>query len=305
MIHRLFTLLNIIENTPQPEPAPGVQPAPTPTPEPEPVPDPEIPLEEKHYRDMTLAELKQVYGTRILVERIDGYRPGHGITTRDLMDRYYEVLHHPTAGHTIPDPVTYMSNTEEDLKNLAGHYSSWYPKYEIISYRGKSYKDSVLYKPEWIQNFNTLKFKDLSILPSNPVKQGEKMADIHTYSDKFAVYLHDNTTVGTFDELMYQANGTWMVDGKNLFKHFGTVTVNQSKVVIKYQSNTVELTVNSAQALANGISKTLPYKVEVKGTSVFVPIREVSDLLGLDTRVYEKGVGRIEVANFPLREDYK
>lgn len=290
MLHRMIVLLE--KDVAQPEP--------TPTPEPEPV--------KKSFRDMTLAELKEEYGTRIIVERIDGYLPGAGIVSRDLMDKYYEWLHDPVNGHKVPDPVTYMRNTEEELRSLAGHYSTYYPKYEIISYNGLSYVDSVLYSPDRILNFNVLKFLDLSILPSNPKGNGEIgriLVDIHTYSPQYAIYKKEDTTVGSLKQNVYQSNGVWMVDAKSLFSKFGSVGTKDDVTTIKVGTNVLVLSTGSNKAVSNGVTINLATAVQIKDGTVTVPLREVSEKLGLSTRLYEKGIGRIEVANYSLEPDYK
>lgn len=266
--------------------------------------DPEEPVE-KHYRDMTLAELKQEYGTRVLVERIDGYYTGGGVITRDLIETYYKELH-SEYGHMIPDPLTYIADLEEQFQSLAGHYSSWYPKYEVISYKGKSYVDSDLYNGSGILNFNALKFLDLSILPSNPDAKGQVLVDLHTYSNKYGVYYSDDTKVGDMKELLYQTNGVWMVDAVSVLKHFGKVTQTTDSITFEYPDNVIKLDVGKTTIIKNGTNAgNLNQAVAKRNNTIVVPLREVSELLGLDTRVYERGVGRIEIANYDLAPDYK
>ncbi len=296
MVYRMIQLLENapVEPDPQPEPKPE-------EPQPE-EPEPNEPTD-KHYSEMTLDELKAAYGTRILIERIDGYAPGVGIIKRDLMDDYYEELHE--YKWDVGDPVTYMKDLEKQLMNLSGHYATWYPKYEIISYRGKSYKDSVLYEPAGIYNFNSLKFHDLSILPSNPTIEGNRLIDLHTYSDGFAVYDYNNTDVGYLEEIMYKKNDVWMVDSVNLFGHFGAVKENGNEVTMTRDNKQVKVQVGKKTAEVNGVEKSLSVSVEEKNGVIFVPMREVASLLDLHTKAYLRGVGRIEVANYPLGEDYQ
>ncbi|WP_164908655.1 S-layer homology domain-containing protein [Halobacillus litoralis] len=282
-----------------PEPSEPEEPSDPEPSDPEPS-EPEEPSD-KHYTEMTLEELKEVYGPYTLVERIDGYAPGVGITTRDLMDRYYDKLNNPV--YDVPDPETYMKEKEKSLQSLNGHYSTWYPKYEVISYNGMPFVESPLYDGDYILPFKSNQADRLSILPRSPAK-GEILIDLHTYSEGFAIYQHDNVGVGYLGETMYQKNGVWMVDSHSLFNRFGDVSTGAESQTIEYKNRTVEVTNGKTLIKVNGSQKNLQTSVEKKNDTLFVPLREVANELGLYTREYKLELGRLEVATYELKADF-
>ncbi|MBN8202539.1 S-layer homology domain-containing protein (plasmid) [Cytobacillus firmus] len=248
---------------------------------------------QKKDTEMTAAELKAKYGEQKFAFRSRG---DGEIYQTSFIDRY--VSYFNQSYNTFNEYL----DSEKDASLM--QYRLDYPYSETIHYNGKAYRSSEFY----IENID---FVDDEILPVNPEKTGDFSIDLHLASNDFATYVKDNVLINRLTNLSYFKNNKAFVEIETILKGQVDVKVSSNKLIVKAK-NTVEFTAGSKKVFVNGISQELSTAVEMKNGKFMVPIRESANLLGLFTRTYtgvdvrkREDITRIEIANFPLPEDYR
>lgn len=244
-----------------------------------------------NYKYMTPEELKETYGEFTVVERATGLQSNLGIRKRDFMEEYYHKLRGPFGKYQL-DPKTYLKGLYEGaITSYAGYYNN-YPKYEMISLNGKSYRQSEIFQDN--KYSPTYMLKD--ILPEQPEGKEDFLIDLHTDSDEFATYERDDISVNKLGKKPVSLNGDYIVDLNNLFRE--TSNVSMSNKQITYNRKTIAFSDNSNVVTLNGDRKILKNKITIENNTVYGPLKEVAKYLGMDVR-QSVPYPRIEVTSYP------
>lgn len=291
----IYRMLNVLEGKPSVPSVPPVQ-NPGQNPDQEPVQNNPGQNPEKDYRDMSYEEIKALVGEHVVVYR----HFDSGIRTRDLVKEYYDRLHDPVFGQYTKPPKEYFDQLIPTLKEgYVSEYFTSYPKFEVISYNGKAYRNSPLFPGRFIDTLsNTLE----KTVPTQPNEDGQFLIDIHTYSKDFATYTKGYVKVNDLTQAPARKGNDYIINLKEAFKYAIGVSVENNGLTLTYNGNKVEMTNGSSQVKVNGVTKTLPSAVEVKNGSAYGPIRAIAEYLGLQTREMLPSKLRLEIANYPLEK---
>ena len=244
--------------------------------------------------EMTIAELTHKYGEHKLISR---NRANGEFFESDLVLQYHDYY---KKRYSDFNQFIEM-NKESEIRQ----YSAYYPYAELISYNGKAYRSSEMYKGD-------IPSMDDEILPTNPTSNSEFLIDVHLNSKHTATYLKDSVITKEMANLPYDKNGDIIVDIETLLKDHINVKSTASKLTITHNGKVVEFTSGSNKAVVDGRTVQLKTTVERKNDKFMVPLRESASLLGLYTRTftgidvrYPNNITRIDLANYSLPADYK
>lgn len=230
---------------------------------------------------LTYAELKAKYGTQNLIRR--DYTDG-SFEYMDLIQSYVNFY------ADYMDSFTEYLHESVFFQNNIPNYELYFPQYEMISYNGRSFVDS----PIWANKTRESDYIVPNILPFNPKDEGQYLVDIHTNSKDFAVYFKNTVKTHSMNILPYEKGDVWFVEANTVFQDITTIKLGSSPNQIN----------------ANGKTITLSNGTETKNGHLMVPMFEVAEKLGLDTRklnaMYYKvpSMDILRIANFQLAEDY-
>jgi S-layer homology domain/Copper amine oxidase N-terminal domain len=255
-----------------------------------------VPPVQKDYRDMTVDEIKAIVGEYTIVERITAWDSTKSIRVRDFVQEYYDRLHNPIYGKYIAPPQEYFKDWVKKFQSdYLGFYNS-YPKYEVISFNGVAYRNSPLFPGTFSFDFYD------QVVPSQPQQDGKFLIDIHTYSKDFVTYTKQNVKVHNLVQVPVSEENDYIVNLKETFKYAIGVSVENNGLTLTYNGNRVEMTNGSSEVKVNGVTNTLPSKVEVKNGAAYGPIRAIAEHLGLESREMLPSKLRLEIANYPLEK---
>lgn len=252
----------------------------------------EVPADKKD-SDMTMAELTQKYGEQKVIGRT---RSNNNFYETNLLEHY-----HLYYKDLYKDFIDYKNMLKQ---SFVQQYNAYYPYEELISYNGKAYKSSELYKGD-------LDFVNDDLLPTNPQLDSQFSIDIFLNSKDSATYLKNDVLTKTMTNEPYEKNGDIMVDLEVLLKDHINVSSSTTKLIIKNEK-TIEFTSGSNEVKVNSQTVYLESAVERSNGKLMIPLREAASIIGLYTRTYTgldskfpTKLTRIELANFPLSADYK
>lgn len=245
---------------------------------------PSTPVVNKPHYEMTLAELKQVYGPKEMIIRNDQYK--EGIRTRDLMAEYFSRYH---GDKTAPTPPIYFESRFWATGNTS-EYNVFYPEYEVISVNGVPFTDTNFYDESAFDPY--LAF----VLPKSPKEDGLFYIDFHTKKKDFATYIKGKAIMGGLVEPSFVKDGSLMVD-MNLLSKIPGIKVNTNS--IEYKGTKLNFSLNSNKVNVNGLEKVLTTSLVLKNNRTMIPLRSFASAMGFET--YQvKWANRIEITNYPL-----
>lgn len=252
--------------------------------------------DQKEYLTMTLAQLKEKYGSYPLVIRVEEYDKEHPVSTIDLMDIYYRTIHDPEDGFK-GSPSEFLKQQEQALKNeYLNRYFTSYPKVEVFSYKGKAFRDSELFV-----NNNPAAYGGIlvqSYIPNAPKLDGKFLIDLHTNSKAFATYQKDSVKVHEVNKASYVKDGVLMMEIKDLFNGVPGFSIVGSTMTL----NGVELSYYIDGKTVKVGDKTIELAAPIQGGrgQIFVPVRSFCEAFNLDVRVSaQSDVPVIQIANYP------
>lgn len=260
-------------------------------------------IKKKDPLKLTRSEIVAAYGPYTILMRYDIFGKVRGIVEWDYWDQYlYYIADAKEYNYqNVQRPDEWLKQEKErgSLSNLYGEVDTSYPNYEIIALNGVPFIHSELYT----LGHNSLIYNQIikkhgPIIPTPPTESGLFKIDIHYKKNDFVTYYKDSVKVGKQIALPYSKdNKSLMVDVKSVFSNTPQVKLTSSS--ISHGDITLTYTNGSKQVKVNGEIKTLSVSPEIKNGAQMLPIREVSELIGLETRVLVYGaVQRIEILNY-------
>lgn len=243
----------------------------------------EKPVTSKPHYEMTLAELKKVYGEMMITMRRDQYK--EGIVTLDYMKAYYNIYH---SDYTAPTPTEHF-NDPHFGGNLSGEYLSFYPDYEVIAINGAPFTDTSFY--------HKLDFETDFVMPKSPKEKGQFYIDLHPNKKEFATYTKGRTETETLVQSSYVKEGALMVDLVSIFKDVPGMKVYSNYV--EFNGKRINFSLNSNLVKVNGMEQKMTTSIVQKNGRTMVPVRSFAETLGLKT--YKVNwYNRVEITNYPL-----
>ncbi|MYL35476.1 hypothetical protein GLW08_20450 [Pontibacillus yanchengensis] len=264
------------------------------------------------YKNMSLSQLKEEKGEYEIVTRRD-FHGEHGIVRQSLMGEWYKEFIESGRVDEAPEPTfEYLTGDFIEDYWFTRNYQGNYPKYEVISFEGKAYKDSVLYKPETFNNFeldwgvNQTQIKEW--LPTHPEKEDGFFIDVALYSTEFPTYKQKDIHISSLASAAYKVDGTLMMDINGLFENTLVDTqLVDGNLKITHKGKSIQL--STGTTAVNGVEQQLSVEPQLKDIEVgketkqvlYAPIEDVVCLLGLDSR-HSKTFGHYQIANYDLEE---
>lgn len=266
------------------------------------------PVTNKSYKDMSIAELKATYPQHHHVIAYREWKPEMKIVELDMMELYHKQINTPASQGGLKNYADAWNPDKWFDSYYPGYMSGYsgaymdYPMREVISYNGKSYKDS----PFMAKNFSITSPSVYATMPSQPKGAGQFLIDIHRYDDDFVVYRHEDIKWDLLGKVPvekkrgnYPIGSEFVVDIHSALKYATGVTMAQGGLQIAYGGKKIILTNGSSKALIDGLPVTLGETVKVENGRAYGPIREIVSHIGLYTRVSHHHK-RFEIANYPL-----
>lgn len=251
---------------------------------------------------LTHSEIVTAYGPYVITRRNDIFGVVRGIEQWDYWQHYFQYLEsakeykYPTIMR--PDEWLSRQKTMSTLSNVYAEVSGSYPNYEIIALNGVPFIYSELYTGLNVTIYNNIIKMHGQIIPTPPKANGQFKVDLHYNKADFATYFNDSVGVYKQTVIPYtKDNKSLMVDVKSAFAKASQVKVASNS--ISYGDKTLTFTNGSNQAKVNGESVTLSVAPEIKSGAQMLPIREVVQLIGLQSKVVIYGsIKRIEILNY-------
>jgi hypothetical protein len=276
------------------------------TPTPPPASSSEIEaIKKKDPLELTYSEIIKAYGPYVITRRFDLFNQVRGIQQWDIWkDVYMNYLKNAKEYNykTVLSPDKWLveeKNIEFGLlANLFGEVSGSYPNYEMIAVNGVPFNKSELMFGNNLANYNSfIKTERGGLLAIAPSETNQFKIDVHYKKHDFATYYKDSIGTGKQIVLPYtKDNKSLMVDVKVIFSDVPQVKVTSNSIT--YNGNTLKFANGSLAIDVNGTSKTLSVSPELKSNVQMVPIREISEYLGLTTRVSIGHFKKIEIQNY-------
>ncbi|MFD1736217.1 S-layer homology domain-containing protein [Bacillus salitolerans] len=270
------------------------------------------------YKKMSLEQLRETYGDyKILYRKIDEEKGIDEIVKIDMVERLYNYLLSRPNTETTPEEYLKQHN-QGSLSEMGQFMDDKYPYYDVFVIGEDTFADHP--ETQWLKtNYGTTPIRQLklfpdkyyyltfdyqnfvnNILPTRPNSEDGVLIDIQLKSKHFPIYTKANITTDEFATKSYKVNQIDMIDGYSLYKNFGNVELEASRLVIEVNGHTLSLTNGDKQATLDGNTIQLSVSPEIQNGTMYVPVLEVSNKLGLYTRSINEFF-RIEVSNQIIR----
>lgn len=258
-------------------------------------------IKKKDPLTLTHAEIVKAYGPYVIHRRFDLFGEVHGIQAWDIWGIYVDYLKDAKEYKypKVQRPDEFLAEYKElELYHALGEVRTSYPNYEVIALNGKPFLTSELFVGKNVTIYNDIVSGNGEILPTPPKQTGQFKIDLHYKKTDFAVYYKESVGIGKQSVLPYtKDNKALMVDVNGAFSKTPQVKITSNS--ISYGGNTLTFTNGTTQAKVDGETITLSVSPEVRNGAQMLPIREVSKIIGLETRVLNYGaIKRIEILNY-------
>lgn len=261
---------------------------------------PVTPPKHNSLKEYTYSELVQVVGKYEVIRR------GGGDGSINVIDVIRE-MHSDIKGLSNNAPALKMTPKEfldsyiDGFSDAGAMYLQAYPKFEYTAINGVPFRHSEYY-PTWLSN--PIYVDEITInnqIPNPPKESGKFLIDVPTFNKDVVTYENNKVLIERMDAKAKKVGSEYLVDINKLFKDTSLVQVTNGGLSISFNNKTLTLTKGSAKAMLDGTEVTLATKVTVDNGVLVVPLKSVSDQLGISWRVMDFGK-RLELANYPLEK---
>lgn len=256
-------------------------------------------------RNYSYEELKAEVGEWIVWKRVAGKSNG-AIHVMDYVQEMYNQVR--AIGDESPalkfSPERYFKEKFiAEFEEAGTPYFQGYPLYEYVAINGVPFRETQWY-PERFLTSSDVKLRMLNnTIPNPPKEEGKFLIDIPGANQDLVTYEKGKVSMEKMARVIEKASNAndYYVDIKAVFNNTKLVTVTNNGLNISFEGKELKLTNNQATAQLNGQAITLSNPVKTTNGVVFVPLKSVTDALGLHWRemIYAQ---RWEVANYPLQK---
>jgi hypothetical protein len=234
-------------------------------------------------RNLPNGDIEMVDAIKDMQESFGDKYEGHGalvLTPKEYFDIYY---------------IGYF-------KQSFKWYSEEYPFFEYVSINGTPFRQTQYFEPfkEVVYPTDEIIFNQI---PNPPTETGKFLIDLPTKNKDVVTYHKGKLDIEKLGILVKkQLNNDYLVDVKSLFKDTNLVSVSNDGLSIQHNGKSIQLQVGSDKAMVDGQSVTLSNKVVSENGTVLVPLKSVTENVGIYWRMQDFAT-RFELANYPLEQN--
>lgn len=256
-------------------------------------------------RNYTYEELKAEVGEWIVWKRVAGKSNG-AIHVMDYVQEMYNQVR--AIGNESPalqfSPERYFKEKFiAEFEEAGTPYFQGYPLYEYVAINGVPFRETQWYPEEFLTS-SVVKIRLLNnTIPNPPKEEGKFLIDVPGANQDLVTYQKGNVSMEKMARVVEKAPNAndYYVDIKAVFNDTNLVSVTNNGLTISFAGKELRLANNQATATLNGSPIILSNPVKTTNGVVFVPLKSVTDALGLYWRemIYAQ---RWEIANYPLQK---
>lgn len=254
-------------------------------------------------RNYSHAELEEKLGDWEVLKRVAP--DGHIVKIDAIAEMQADVMKLPDgAPALLATPERFFQTYIGAFEEAANLYEGGYPISEYVTINGIPFRETAYY-PEAYLNPDPMILQWVTInniIPNPPKESGKFSIDIPAKNKDLVTYSKGKVDIEKMSVLVRKTSSNdYLVDVKALFKDTELVTVSEDGLTIKYNGITLQLQNGSDKAILDNQSISLSSTVIQENDAVLVPLKRMSEQLGLYWRQMDFAQ-RFEVANYPLEK---